>query len=181
MHPRTAPLALLTALVLAAGVVVSTTPTSVDALSCVRIIGGQFNPPGNDNLAANLNGEYVKIKNHCTTTWSLGSWRLSDYGSKHTYVFASTFKLKAGATVYVFSGRGTNTASKRFWGRSYGAVWNDAPPEAAYLRTSTRVLKSSWSPYYGSATPTPVPTPKPTPTPVLTPKPTPEPTPPPVP
>jgi hypothetical protein len=168
-------MALLTALVLGAGVLVAGSPSPVEALSCVRIIGGKFDAEGNDNLAANLNGEYVKIKNFCSATKSLASWRLHDYQAKNTYVFSSTFRLGPGATVYVFSGRGTNTAAKRFWGRTYGAVWNNTPPEAAYLRSATRVLISAWTPYGASATPTPVVTPPPTPKPTPDPMPTPSP------
>ena len=118
---------------------IATTP--VDAAACVRFSGGHFDAPGNDNYAAYLNGEYVKIKNYCTTTKSMGSWKLHDYGTKHTYTFSSTFKLAAGATVTVYSGKGTNSATKRFWGQSYGAIWNNTPPEKAYLLNSSGTLQ----------------------------------------
>lgn len=77
----------------------------------------------------------------------MASWRLHDYGTKHTYTFASTFKLGPGVTVTVYSGKGTNTATRRYWGRSYGAVWNNTPPERANLRNSSGTVQSSWSPY----------------------------------
>ena len=137
----------LLAAVLAVGVMPSVSPTSADAASCVRISGGRFDAPGNDNYAAYLNGEYVRIKNYCSTTKSLAGWKLHDYGRKHTYTFSSTFKLGAGATVTVYSGRGTNTATRRYWGRTYGAVWNNTPPERAYLRNSAGTLQTSWSSY----------------------------------
>lgn len=143
----------------------------VDAASCVRISGGVFDAPGNDGLRANLNGEWVRIKNYCSTTKSLARWRLHDYGKKHTYVFSSTFTLKPGKTVTVYSGRGTNTAMRRYWGRTSGAVWNNSPPEWAYLRTSTGKLMSRWSPFVAAPTPTAKPTPEHTPVP--TPLPTP--------
>lgn len=133
--------------VLALGILPAVAPASVFAASCVRVSGGNFDAPGNDNYAAYLNGEYVRIKNYCATTKAVGSWKLSDYGRLHTYTFASTFKIGPGVTVTVYSGRGTNTATKRYWGRTYGAVWNNAPPERAYLRTSAGTLVSSWSPY----------------------------------
>lgn len=122
-------------------------PSTTDAASCVRISGGNFDAPGNDNQAANLNGEYIKIKNTCSAAKSVGGWKLHDYGKKHTYTFASGFSIKAGATVTVFSGRGTNSATKRYWGRSYGAIWNNDPPETAYLRNGAGALQSSWSEY----------------------------------
>lgn len=122
-------------------------PSTTDAASCVRISGGNFDAPGNDNYAANLNGEYIKIKNTCSAAKSVSGWKLHDYGKKHTYTFASGFSIKAGATVTVYTGRGTNSATKRYWGRSYGAIWNNDPPEKAYLRNGSGTLQSSWSEY----------------------------------
>ena len=63
------------------------------------------------------------------------------------YTFASSFRIGPGVTVTVYSGRGTNTSTKRYWGRSYGAVWNNRPPERAYLRSAAGSLVSSWSSY----------------------------------
>jgi len=122
-------------------------PPSVDGASCVRISGGRFDAPGNDNDAAHLNGEYVRIKNDCTTAKYLTGWRLHDYGRKHTYAFRSGFRIGPGVTVTIYSGRGTNTSTKLYWRRTYGAVWDNAPPERAYLRNASGTLVSSWSPY----------------------------------
>lgn len=119
-------------------------PATIAAASCVRISGGNFDAPGNDNYAANLNGEYVRIKNYCPTTKSMSGWKLHDYGRIHTYTFASGFSLKAGVTVTVYTGRGTNSATRRYWGRTYGAVWNN-DGDTAYLRNASGALQSSWS------------------------------------
>ena len=40
-----------------------------------------------------------------------------DYAKKHTYTFASGLSIKAGATVTVYTGSGTNSATKRYWGQ----------------------------------------------------------------
>jgi hypothetical protein len=119
------------------------TPAAVAGAACVRISGGNFDAPGNDNYAENLNGEYVKIKNYCSTTKSVGGWKLHDDGRKHTYTFASGFGIKAGATVTVYTGRGTNTAARRYWGRSYGAIWNN-DGDTAYLRNGAGTLQNKW-------------------------------------
>jgi len=119
-------------------------PSTATAASCARISGGNFDAPGNDNYAVNLNGEFVKIKNYCSTAKAVGGWKLHDYGKKHTYTFASGFSIKAGATVTLYTGRGTNSATKRYWGRSYGAVWNN-DGDTAYLRNASGALQSSWS------------------------------------
>jgi hypothetical protein len=122
-------------------------PSSADAASCVRISGGRFDAPGNDNYAAYLNGEYVRIKNYCSTAKYLTGYRIHDYGRKHTYYFRSGTRIAAYATITLYSGRGTNTSTRVYWGRTYGAVWNNTPPERAYLRNSAGTLLSSWSLY----------------------------------
>src|SRR4029079_4638467 len=60
------------------------TITEVDAAGCVRITGGVFNSPGNDNYMPYLNQEYVVIKNVCSTSKLMTGWRVNDYGRIHT-------------------------------------------------------------------------------------------------
>lgn len=144
MLARVASLSLRAVLGAALLVMPGLTAAPVEAASCIRLTGGNFDAPGNDNYAENLNGEYVKIKNYCSNTKSIGGWNLHDEGRKHTYSFSSGFSVKAGASVTVFTGRGTNSATKRFWGRKYGAVWNN-DGDTAYLRSGSGALQSSWS------------------------------------
>lgn len=122
-------------------------PAPVSAASCVRVIGGNWNPPGNDNYPPALKAESVKIKNFCTSAKVLTGWRLHDYRSYHVFRFASGFKIGPGVTVTVFSGRGTRTSTKLYFGFSTGAVWNDSPPETAYLRNAAGSIVSTWSKY----------------------------------
>jgi hypothetical protein len=142
---------LLLAPILAVAIAVGLLPVAgaSEALgaSCVRIVGGRFDAPGNDNYAQYLNGEYVKFKNFCSTSKLLTGWRIHDYGRKHIYAIPSGFRIGAGVTVTLFSGRGTRTTTKLYWNRTYGAVWNNAPPERAYLRNGSGTLMSSWSLY----------------------------------
>ena len=56
-------------------------------------------------------------------------------------------KIRPGATITLYSGRGTNTATKRYWQRTYGAVWNNTPPEYAYLKNAAGTLQSRWTEY----------------------------------
>jgi len=134
-------------LVVALGFALAGPATPVSAAPCVRVVGGNWNPSGNENYPPALNVESVKVKNVCSSTAKVGGWRLHDYGKKHIFTFPSTFKIGPGATVSVFSGQGTNTATKLYWGRSYGAIWNNTPPERAYLRNAAGTLVSSWSAY----------------------------------
>jgi hypothetical protein len=106
------------------GMVGVAAPTPADAASCVRFSATRFDAPGNDNLAANLNGEWVRIKNYCSTTKSLSGWKIHDYGRKHVYTFPTGVRIKPGYSITLYSGKGTNTTTKRYWKRSYGAVWN---------------------------------------------------------
>jgi len=117
-------------------------PATVDAASCVRISGGRFDAPGND--ASNLNGEYVKIKNYCSTRASIAGWKLHDHGKKNTYTFRTGASINPGVTVTVYSGKGTQTSTKKYWGHSSGEIWNNTPLERAYLRNTAGTLKSSW-------------------------------------
>lgn len=126
---------------------VSAMPGPVAAASCVRVVGGNWNPSGNENYPPALNAESVKIKNFCSTAKLLTGWKLHDYGRKHTFTFPYRFKVGAGVTVTIYSGRGTRTATRLYWGRTYGAIWNNTPPERAYLRNAAGTLVSSWSAY----------------------------------
>ena len=140
----------LGAAVALAGSVASLTPAAVgaaEAAGCVRITGGVFDSPSNDNYMPYLNQEYVVIKNVCSTSKLMTGWRVNDYGRIHTYTFPSGYRIGAGVSVKLHSGTGTNNATNLYWKRTYGAVWNNTPPERAYLRNSSGTTVSSWSEY----------------------------------
>jgi Lamin Tail Domain len=122
-------------------------PAPVAAAGCVRVIGGNWNPAGNENYPPALNYESTKIKNYCSTAKYLTGWKLHDYRSNHVFRFPSGFRIGAGVTVTIYSGRGTRTSTKLYFGYSYGAVWNNTAPERAYLDNAAGTLVSSWSKY----------------------------------
>jgi len=122
-------------------------PGPVSAAGCVRVTGGNWNPSGNENYPPALNAESVRIRNYCSASQTLTGWRLHDYHSNHVFRFPSGFKIGPGVTVTVYSGRGTRTSTRLYFGYSYGAVWNNTAPERAYLRNSAGTLVSSWSAY----------------------------------
>ncbi len=119
-------------------------PSSVSAASCVRFSASNFDAYGNDHY--NLNGEWVRIKNYCSTSKLIGYWKIHDYGRKHVFTFPSGFRVGAYASVTLYTGYGTNTAAKRYWRRS-SAVWNNTPPEYAYLRNQYGTLMSRRTEY----------------------------------
>ena len=65
----------------------------------------------------NVNGEYAAITNHGSTTTRLGGWRFRLSGLK-TYKLPSTAAIPAGGRHTIHVGRGTNTSSRTYLGRS---------------------------------------------------------------
>lgn len=102
----------------------------------------QYNSPGSDTGSnASLNAEFVRIKNTGSTTRTLTGWTLRDT-SHHVYTFG-TFRLGAGKSVRVHTGKGTNTAVNLYWGRA-AYVWNNTG-DTAFLRNVAGVQKDSCS------------------------------------
>ncbi|OEU88647.1 hypothetical protein DB35_17485 [Streptomyces abyssalis] len=73
-----------------------------------------FDPSGSD--AKNPNGEYVQVKNRSAAAVGLKDYKLVDAGGT-SYSFPDV-SLGAGNTVTVRMGKGTNSASTLFRGRS---------------------------------------------------------------
>jgi hypothetical protein len=117
---------------------------AAQAAGCVKFVGSNWDAPGDDNYMPQLNDEWVKIKNTCSTTQSIGGWKIHDYNKIHTYKFASGTSIAVGARITLRSGTGTNTTSTKYWQRSYGAVWNNTGTERAYLRNSAGTVMSTW-------------------------------------
>jgi hypothetical protein len=143
-RPRALVFAVTLAVVLGAGGAVVIGGPVAEAATCVKFVKSNWDAPGDDNYMPQLNDEWVRIKNVCAKNKSIGAWRIHDYGTKHTYKFPATFTIKAGATITLRSGTGTNTAKTRYWQRSYGAVWNNTGKEKAHLRNSSGSLIHTW-------------------------------------
>lgn len=114
-----------------------------DAASAVQIYRVYYNSPGTDNRSnSSLNGEWVQLFNTSTTSRQLKGYRLRDK-TGYTYTFG-TFTLGGRRSVYVHTGRGTNTSTHRYWGRS-AYVWNNTG-DTAYLRypNGTAADSCSW-------------------------------------
>jgi hypothetical protein len=144
LRPRALGSAFALAVVLTTGGSFATGAPVAEAAPCVRFVASNWDAPGDDNYMPQLNKEWVRIKNTCSTTKSIGSWRIHDYGAKHTYKFPSTFKIKPGVSVTLRSGTGTNSATTRYWQRPYGAVWNNTGKEKAYLKNASGATIHTW-------------------------------------
>jgi hypothetical protein len=117
-------------------------PPNASAASCVRFVASQFDAPGNDNF--NLNAEWVRIKNFCSTRKNISGWKIHDYNRIHIYTFGSSVRIDAGKTITLFTGSGSDTRAKKFW-KMGSAVWNNDPPERAYLKMADGTLRSTWT------------------------------------
>jgi hypothetical protein len=127
---------------LAAGAAVAAPVTADAATPPIRIVKIQYDSPGSDTGSnTSLNAEYVVLKNTTSTARSLTGWTLRDK-TGYTYKFP-TFTLKAGATVTIHTGKGTATATHRYYNRTW-YVWNNTG-DTAYLRDSRGYLKDSWA------------------------------------
>ena len=135
----------LAALVAAAAITLNggPSPHAADAAgSCLKFVNSRFDPTGNDN--ANLNAEWIRIRNTCSNARSFTGWRVTDFRSQNVYRFEDGFRLPAGGSVTLFSGEGNDTASRLYWGESR-EVWNNTDTEKAFLRNANGVAVSIWS------------------------------------
>ncbi|MCX4469560.1 hypothetical protein C5N14_29900 [Micromonospora sp. MW-13] len=131
------------ALALAVGGSLTMTGPAQAATPAIQITKVYYNSPGTDNRSnSSLNAEYVKLTNRRSSTVNLKSWTLRDKSS-HVYKFTSDFRLASGASVYVHTGKGTNTSTHRYWG-SGAYIWNNTG-DAAYVRNSAGTLIDSCS------------------------------------
>jgi hypothetical protein len=114
-----------------------------NALAAVRITKVQYDSPGSDTGSkSSLNAEWVKIKNKGSKAVSLSGWTLRDTAG-HVYSFGG-FKLKAGSTITVHTGKGSNGAKHRYWG-SGAYIWNN-DGDTAILKKGSKVKdKCKWA------------------------------------
>ena len=106
----------------------------------VVIITVHYDAAGDDRY--NLNDEYVVIKNEGNAAIDMTGWTLSDEVN-HVYTFPSGFTLNAGLTVTIYTGSGTDTQDKLYWG-SGSPIWNN-DGDTAYLKNNGGESVDSWS------------------------------------
>lgn len=106
------------------------------ATSAVQITKIHYAQSGTD-----LNTEYIVFKNYASSARYITGWKIwSSPGTDNQYYRFGTTRIGAGATLTLYTGRGTNTTTRRYWGRyatstSGGAVWNN-DGDYAVLRNS---------------------------------------------
>ena len=143
----------LTAVAIAAAAVafaVVPASSAAAAAPAVAFTRAYYNSPGTDTRTnSSLNAEYVTLKNTTRATVNLSRWTVRDK-AKHVYTFAENVTVKPGATLWLHTGRGTDTASHRYW-NSGNYIWNNTG-DTAYLRNASGVQidTCSWNKGSGS-------------------------------
>ncbi|MEW5937934.1 MAG: lamin tail domain-containing protein [Candidatus Thermoplasmatota archaeon] len=97
-----------------------------------------YDAAGND--WDNLNDEYLVITNEESTAVTLSGWVIKDLAN-HDYIFPA-FTLDPGASVTLYTGSGTNTATALYWG-SGAPIWNN-DHDTAYLMDHTGALVDTY-------------------------------------
>ncbi|MFK4064307.1 lamin tail domain-containing protein [Streptomyces sp. NPDC029674] len=146
MRIRTAAPAVLTATALSVALLAASPASAATA----RHQGGlhlgsiQYDSPGRDTRSnSSLNAEWVNIHNNTRSAIQLKGYQLKD-DTGYTYVFGS-YKIGAGKTVKVRTGKGTNASGVRYWGRT-NYVWNNTGDKARLIKPSGSQQDScSWS------------------------------------
>jgi len=85
-----------------------------------------------------LQDEWVKISNQGSSPVSLTGWKIEDDGSKHTYTFSS-YTLDSQATVTLYTGEGTNSATKLYW-QLGSPIWNNDGDTASLSDDSGKLV-----------------------------------------
>jgi hypothetical protein len=141
----------LIASLLAAGVILSPSSQSpASAAYCVSIYRIYYNSPGTDTGSnSSLNAEWIQLRNRCSTSRPLTSWKIKD-AAGHTYTFGS-YALGGGKYVKIHTGKGTNTATDRYQGRSWYVWNNDKDTAYVYNQNGTRIDTCSYNNRYASS------------------------------
>lgn len=116
---------------------------SINYSDCINISNFHYDAAGNDNY--NLNDEYVTLRNNCGFPVNMAAWTIKD-AATHIYYFQN-FALNPQAYVTLYTGTGTDSSTKLYWGMHDQAVWNN-PGDTLYLRDSGGELVLVYS--YGS-------------------------------
>lgn len=115
---------------------------SQNSSSCINIASIYQDAPGNDNQ--NKNGEWVEIKNVCTSSVSMEGWLLKDSSASNRYKFKN-FSLDGGTTVFIYSGCGQDSIDKLYWQCPEGkyAIWNNSG-DHGFLYNEEGILKADY-------------------------------------
>ncbi|MEO7980318.1 MAG: lamin tail domain-containing protein [Sporichthyaceae bacterium] len=118
---------------------------SADAVGGVRFTMIYYDSPGaGDGSNSSVNAERFTVKNYGTRARSLAGWTVRDHEG-HVYRFPNGFRLPAGRTVTVHTGKGSSTGLHRYWGQNH-YVWNNTADTAVLRnRAGTKIDGCRWT------------------------------------
>ncbi|WP_433789014.1 lamin tail domain-containing protein [Actinoplanes sp. CA-252034] len=95
----------------------------VQAAPALRFQSVQYDSPGRDDRSGgSLNAEWIALVNTGPAAVRLNGWRIGD--GIRTYTFQDVTIAGKGGVIYLHTGRGTDTATHRYW-NSGNYVWNN--------------------------------------------------------
>ncbi|GIU97385.1 MAG: hypothetical protein KatS3mg013_1188 [Actinomycetota bacterium] len=119
------------------------------ASAAIRIAKIQYDPPGTDTgTNAHLNKEFVVITNTGGCAVRLDGWVLKD-AAGHRYTFGP-FRLRAGKSVTIHTGRGADDRNDLYWGPKY-YIWNNDGDTATLKNAAGKTVDSCRYPGGGTA------------------------------
>lgn len=98
-----------------------------------------YDPSGSDTGAnSHLNKEKVVLKNTGAKARKIGGWKIRDRAN-HRYTIPSGFRLRAGRTVRIHTGSGSDDRNDLYWGNGW-YIWNNTGDRAT-LKNARGVVK----------------------------------------
>ena len=126
----------------AASASVALLPTQAQAAGSIYLYKVYYDSPGSDTRSnTSLNAEYVQIKNSTSGAVQLKGYTLRD-ATGYEFAFPS-YRISAGKTVKIHTGRGSTSAGHVYWGRT-SYVWNN-DRDVATLRTASGAVRDTCS------------------------------------
>ncbi|MFE2098697.1 MULTISPECIES: lamin tail domain-containing protein [unclassified Streptomyces] len=134
---------LVAAAVVAAGALATAPAHAATDPKTVHFGGWQYDSPGSDTRSnTSLNNEWINIHNGTSSAVQLKGWSVEDTAG-HRYVLPS-YRIGAGRTVKLHTGRGTNTAGHLYWG-SGNYIWNNTQDMAFLFKPNGYDFKSCFA------------------------------------
>lgn len=104
------------------------------------VVSIKYDPPGRDyQTNANINNEYLVVKNVSASTLTIGGYKIRD-AQGHTFTFPTGTKIGAGRQIVIRSGKGPNSAGVLYWQQS-NYVWNNTGDTLTLTNAKGTVLE----------------------------------------
>lgn len=118
--------------------------SAVPAKAEIRIDRIRFNPPVEDDGSnVSLNQEIIRIENTGARPVRLVGWTI--HTAEHLVFYFPRFRLEAGRTVSIHSGKGVDTRKHLYWNQTLYAWDDDAGTATLWSRRMQQIDTCSYS------------------------------------